>query len=249
MTDRDGASRGTFAEFTPAAAHDYDAWFDRPWGAHAWAVELAAVDDALPDRPDQTVVEVGCGTGRLIAHLTKRAATVVGVDSSPAMLAVATGRAPGRLVCADGRRLPFPDGVADVAITIATLEFADAAAVLEEMARITRPGGRIIALTLNPVSPWGLLDRPTRRAPFSTAAFLTRSELRRLGSRHGRARLAGRLFTSAQPGLRRLEPIATVVGAGVPWFGAVQVLVVDRPIRRCGRDLVRFSRPGNTAVG
>lgn len=210
---------------------DYDAWFDRPWGAHAWAVELAAVDDALPDRPEQTVVEVGCGTGRLLAHLTGRAVTVLGVDSSPAMLAVATGRAPGRVVCADGRRLPLPDGVADVAITIATLEFTDASAALDELARITRPGGRIIALTLNPVSPWGLLDRPTRRAPFSTAVFLTRTELRRLGSRHGRVRLTGRLFTAARPRfLRRLEPIAAVLRCGTPWFGAVQVLVLDRPM-------------------
>lgn len=231
LTDRDGVSRGIFAEFTPSAAHNYDSWFNQPWGAHAWAVELAAVDGALPDRPDQTVVEVGCGTGRLAAHLTRRAATVLGVDSSLAMLAVATDRAPGRLVCADGRRLPLPNGVADVAITIATLEFTDASAVLDELARITRPGGRIIALTLNPVSPWGLLDRPTRRAPFSTAAFLTRTELRRLGSRHGRVRLRGRLFTAARPRfLRRLEPIAAVLGCAAPWFGAVQVLDIDKPV-------------------
>lgn len=229
------ASQRAFAKLTSAAAHDYDGWFDEPWGAHAWAVELSAVDDALPDRPDQTVVEVGCGTGRLAAHLTGRTATVLGVDSSLAMLAVATRRAPGRLICADGRRLPLPDGVADVAITIATLEFTDASVVLDELARITRPGGRIIALTLNRVSPWGLLDRPTRRAPFSTAAFLTRTDLRRLGSRHGRVRLTGRLFTAARPRfLRRLEPIATVLGRGAPWFGAVQVLVVDKPMWRCG---------------
>ncbi|WP_293054274.1 hypothetical protein [Mycobacterium sp.] len=54
-------------------------------------------------------------------------------------------------------------------MTIATLEFTDAAAVLAELARVTRPGGRIVALALNPKSLWGLLDRPTHRAPFSTA--------------------------------------------------------------------------------
>ncbi|WP_293054277.1 hypothetical protein [Mycobacterium sp.] len=34
---------------TEAEARAYDAWFDKPWGAHAWAVELAAVEAALPD--------------------------------------------------------------------------------------------------------------------------------------------------------------------------------------------------------
>jgi ubiquinone/menaquinone biosynthesis C-methylase UbiE len=90
---------------------------------------------------------------------------VLGVDVSAGMLAVAAARVPGRLIRADARRLPMPDAIAGAAVTIATPEFVDPAAVLAELARITRPGGRIVALTLNPSSPWGLLDRPTRRAP------------------------------------------------------------------------------------
>ncbi|BBX25681.1 methyltransferase domain-containing protein [Mycolicibacterium alvei] len=125
---------------------------------------------------------------------------------------VAATRAPNRLVCAAGRRLPLPYGVADVAITIATLEFTDTPMVLAKLDRITRPGGRIIALALNSGSLSGLLDQPTRRAPFSTADYLTRDELRRLSSRHGRVRVSGRLFTAA------------------PWLGAIQVLVVERPM-------------------
>lgn len=226
---RGALSVGDFDGLAPAAASDYDSWFDRPWGTHAWAVELAAVDDAVPGFRGQTVVEVGCGTGRLTAHLARRGAKVLGVDRSLTMLKLAKTRAPNRLVCADGRRLPLPDGVADVAITVATLEFTDAPEVLAELARIARPGGRIVALTLNPVSLWGLLDRPTRRAPFSTATFLTPTELRRLGGRHGRVRLTGRLFTAARLGfLRHVEPIAAILGRAAPWLGAVQVLVVDK---------------------
>lgn len=217
-------------ELSAAQAWTYDAWFDTPWGAHAWAVERTAVDNALPDQRDQVVVEVGCGTGRLVAHLADRGAGVLGLDLSAGMLAVATTRAPGRLVRADARQLPLPDAIADAAVTIATLEFVSAPAVLAELARITRPGGRIVALILNPASPWGLLDRPTRRAPFSTATFLTRDELRRLGSRHGRARVGGRLFTAAHPGfLHHLEPFAALIGRAAPRLGAVQVLTIDRP--------------------
>jgi ubiquinone/menaquinone biosynthesis C-methylase UbiE len=216
-------------DLTEAEARAYDAWFDKPWGAHAWAVELAAVDEVLPAQSGQTVVEVGCGTGRLVEFLAGRGAQVLGVDLSAGMLAVAYTRAPGRLVRADARRLPLPDAVADATVTIATLEFTDAAAVLAELARVTRPGGRIVALALNPNSPWGLLDRPTRRAPFSTARYLTRDVLYGLGSRHGRAHVRGRLFTAARPGfLHRLEPLAALLGSSAPWLGAVQVLIVDR---------------------
>jgi len=218
-------------DLTEAEARAYDAWFDKPWGAHAWAVELAAVDAALPDPSGQTIVEVGCGTGRLVEFLAGRGAHALGVDLSPGMLAVARMRAPGRLVRADARRLPLPDAVADATVTIATLEFTDAAAVLAELARVTRPGGRIVALALNPKSLWGLLDRPTRRAPFSTADYLTREVLGRLGSHHGRAHLRGRLFTAAHPGfLPRLEPLAAGLGRCAPGLGAVQVLVVDRQV-------------------
>ncbi|ATQ30847.1 methylase [Rhodococcus ruber Chol-4] len=212
-----------------ARARDYDTWFDTPWGAHAWAVERDAVDEVLPDVAGRTVVEVGCGTGRLVSHLAHRGARMLGVDLAAGMLSVATDRAPARLVRADATRLPVPDAVADAAVTIATLEFTDAAAVLVEMARITRPGGRIVALTLNPTSPWGWIDRPTRRAPYSAARYVSRRELRRLGGRHGRAQVRGRLFTAARFG-HRLEPIAALPGRIVPWFGAVQMLVVDREL-------------------
>lgn len=131
---------------------------------------------------------------------------------------------------ADARHLPLPDGVADAAVTVATLEFADAATVLGELARITRPGDRVVAVTLNPHSLWGLLDRPTRREPFSSGTYLTRDELRQLGGRHGRARVRGPvLFTAARPGfLHRLEPLATLLGRITPKLGAVQVLTIDR---------------------
>lgn len=217
-------------ELTAAQARAYDAWFDTVWGAHAWAVELAVVDEALPDYRGQLVVEVGCGTGRLVAHLAGRDARMLGVDLSAGMLAVAAARVPGQLVRADARQLPLPDAVADAAITIATLEFIDPAAVLAELARITRPGGRIVALTLNSTSPWGLLDRPTHRAPFSTATYLTRHALRRMGRRYGRARVRGQLFTAAHPAfLHHLEPFAALLGRAAPWLGAVQVLTIDKP--------------------
>ncbi|WP_407687014.1 class I SAM-dependent methyltransferase [Mycobacterium sp. HUMS_1102779] len=193
-------------------------------------MELAAVNEALSGCTGGVIVEVGCGTGRLMEFLARRGLGVVGVDASAAMLAVAAARAPGRLVRADIARLPLPDAVADATLAVATLEFTDAAAALAELARITRPGGRIVVLALNPRSLWGLLDRPGRRIPYSSAIFLTRRRLRHLGRRHGRIRLSGALFTAARPAhLHHLERFAAALGRGAPWLGAVQVLVIDKP--------------------
>lgn len=213
---------------TAAQACAYDSWFDTGWGAHAWAVECRAVESALPVLAGLTLVEVGCGTGRLVQYLSDRGARTVGVDLAAGMLAVAAGRVPGRFLRADASRLPLADASVDGAVTVATLEFTDAAAVLAELARVTRPGGRIVAVTLNPASLWGLLDRPTRGEPFASGSYLTRAELRHLGSRHGRARVRGRLFTAARPGfLHHLEPLATFLGRAIPRLGAVQVLIID----------------------
>ena len=70
----------------------------------------------------------------------------------------------------------------DGAVTVATLEFtADPARVLTEMARITRPGGRMVAAVLNPARLWGILDQPARRAPYASGCFLPRVDLLALG--------------------------------------------------------------------
>ena len=54
---------------------------------------------------------------------------------------------------ADAHRLPLAGASMDAAVTVATLEFtASPAQVLAEMARITRPGGRLVAAVLNPAS-------------------------------------------------------------------------------------------------
>jgi ubiquinone/menaquinone biosynthesis C-methylase UbiE len=102
---------------------------------------------------------------------------VVGIDADPAMLALAATRGP--VARADANRLPLAGASMDATVTVATLEFtADPAQVLAEMARITRPGGRLIAAVLKPASPWGILDLPARRAPYSGGCFLPRAAWR-----------------------------------------------------------------------
>lgn len=220
----------TFTGGDVVAARRYDTWFERGWGRHAWRVESAAALHALGPVDGRTVVEMGCGTGRLTALLAAAGARVVGVDADPAMLTVAATRIPGRLMCADARHLPLPDAGVDAAIAVATLEFTtDPARVLAEMARVTRPGGRLVAAVLNPKSLWGWAGRVRHRAPYSDGCFLPREDLLELGRRHGRARLRGVLFAFERlPWLPVFGPALEAAGRLVPRLGAVQILTIHR---------------------
>lgn len=215
-----------------AAAARYDAWFDTAWGTHAWAVESAAVLRAVGPLPGRRVVDVGCGTGRLLAALLAEGAVAVGADNDPGMLERAATRVRGRVVRADAARLPLADGSVHAAVAVTVLEFtAHPASVLAEMARVTLPGGRLVVGVLNPRSAWGWTDRGRRgRAAWAGACFLPRTELLRLGRRHGRARVTGALY-----GWRRM-PLPRVLGPALeglrvlaPHAGAFQLLTVDLP--------------------
>jgi ubiquinone/menaquinone biosynthesis C-methylase UbiE len=101
-------------------------------------------------RPGASVVDVCTGTGLTLPYLAAavgRTGRVVGIDRSPAMLAGARDRAPARpveLVEGDATRLPFPDAAFDAAIsTYGLTAVADVEAVLDEMVRVVRPGGRL----------------------------------------------------------------------------------------------------------
>jgi SAM-dependent methyltransferase len=133
----------TRAFFAPRAA----SWEQRfPDDDRTYA---AAVADLGP-RAGQTALDVGCGTGRALPHLRGAvgpAGNVLGVDLTPEMLA--TARRHGRhlhgwLVLADARRLPLPAGVVDAAFAAGLLpHLPDPGDGLTELARVTRPGGRL----------------------------------------------------------------------------------------------------------
>jgi len=108
----------------------------------------------VPVRAGQRVLEVGCGTGavaRDLARLVGPQGLVIGVDPSRTMLAAARALATAhplrrrmRWRVADGVALPFADGRFDTALAITVLlHVADPAAVVGELARVTRPGGRV----------------------------------------------------------------------------------------------------------
>jgi SAM-dependent methyltransferase len=91
------------------------------------------------------VLEVGCGTGAVLAGLPGQP---VGVDIDPAALAQAARNAPqARLARGNALRLPFPDGAFDVALAhFLLLWVKHPLQALAEMRRVVRPGGWVMAL-------------------------------------------------------------------------------------------------------
>ncbi|MFC5995819.1 class I SAM-dependent methyltransferase [Pseudonocardia hispaniensis] len=113
------------------------------------------VVDALAERAQlteaSTVVDVGTGTGFVAGGLAPRVRRVIGVDSSPAMLAVARDNLTGlgignvELTEAPVDALPLKDRSADAAVANMVLHHApDPAAMIAEMARVVRPGGTVV---------------------------------------------------------------------------------------------------------
>jgi arsenite methyltransferase len=112
----------------------------------------ALVHEALAAQPGDRVLDAGCGPGFYVAELLDRVGpdgSVVGVDSSPQMLALAAHRTEGRpnveLREGDVSALPVQDADFDRALSVQVLEYvADVPAALAELYRVLRPGGRLL---------------------------------------------------------------------------------------------------------
>jgi demethylmenaquinone methyltransferase / 2-methoxy-6-polyprenyl-1,4-benzoquinol methylase len=100
--------------------------------------------------PGDTVLDVATGTGAVTQELIRqKGCSVLGVDQSPEMLAVAREQLPStvELVEAGAENLPFEDGSFDALTFTYLLRYVDdPAATLRELARVVRPGGTIASL-------------------------------------------------------------------------------------------------------
>lgn len=126
------------------------------------------------------VVEVGCGAAAASRWLATQGARVVGLDLSAGMLRHArlaadrTGvRVP--LLQADATALPLADGAFDIACTAfgAVPFVADSAAVMREVYRVLRPGGRWVFAVTHPMR-WIFLDDPGENGLVATHSYFDR---------------------------------------------------------------------------
>lgn len=127
-----------------AAAAAYDR------GNPLLAVERPETEALLPPLGGCDVLDLGAGRGHYAALArASGAARVVALDLTPQMLAAS----PPPAVVADAGRLPLRDGTFDVVIAGMVLSYlSDAGDALREVARVLRPGGRLVASDLHPLA-------------------------------------------------------------------------------------------------
>jgi len=114
---------------------------------HRWrrrTADLAAVG------PGDRALDVATGTGDLALELRSRGAEVVGVDFSERMLELARDKAPDvQFEGGNALELSYADGEFDAAtVGFGARNFSDLGRGLAEMARVVRPGGRVVVLEI-----------------------------------------------------------------------------------------------------
>ena len=180
-------------------AERYSAEVERAIGfagqEHAYYVQakvdalLAIARRRLEDLATAHVLDVGCGTGEAHAALLPHVGTLEGVDVSAASLEIAERRAPGvRYQHYGGETLPFPNDSLDLVFASCVLHHVEPAArqaFVDEMSRVTRPGGLVALAEHNPVNP--LTRLVVARCAFDEGVVLVRRRaakgyLRRAGA-------------------------------------------------------------------
>ena len=203
-----------------------EAWRATLLGRVTEAIEPRLVLELMGELRNARVLDAGCGDGALVCTAAARGAVATGFDPDPAMLAAARMRAAGAHVQAafvEGRieQIPFADASFDIVVATTVLCFlADASGAVREMARVLRPGGRLVLGELGRCSFWAMIRRVRgwRGAEtWKAARFRTAGELRTLAESAG-------LSVTVIRGAVYYPPIGTlarVLAPFDPWLGRV----------------------------
>jgi ubiquinone/menaquinone biosynthesis C-methylase UbiE len=225
---------------------DFAAWYERERGRgyHRMLDDLE-VETVERYGRGLRVLEAGCGTGLLLARVARFAAGAAGVDISGKMLAQARARG---LEVAQGSvtALPFADRSFDLTYSFKVLPHVEEIAVaLAEMARVTRPGGYVLAEFYNPRSLRYLVKRLKPPSPVSArthdeAVFTRYDTLRQI-----RDHLPPALEWVTLRGVRIVTPVSHV--HRVPGLGrllrAAEGALSDVPlVRSLGGFLITVTR-------
>jgi SAM-dependent methyltransferase len=186
----------------------------------AWSV-LSPLEWLEPLTPDWIALEVACGAAHVSEEIAPRVRQVVGIDLTRALLELAAQRLEAAgvdnvlLQEGDAGDLPFLNGTFDLVVCRAALHhFPDPGVQVREMARVCRPGGRVVVSDM--VAPHDgdreSFDGLHKIIDPSHAQCLTDPELSELMTTR-----VGAITSRTEPGLTYTLPIKTILtDAGRP---------------------------------
>jgi ubiquinone/menaquinone biosynthesis C-methylase UbiE len=219
----------------------YGAWRDTTLGALTERLEQRTMLELTGPLEGAALLDAGCGDGTLVCAAAARGATVTGIDPDPAMLDAARQRAKrsglaARFVAGRVERLPFADASFDVVASMAVLCFvADPTGAIREMARVLRPGGRLVLGELGRWNGWAAWRRIRAwmgSATWRRAHFRSARHLRALMAQAGLATttVRGAVYYPPVGGLARLlAPFDSRLGRLTPLGAAFIALRAVKP--------------------
>ena len=213
----------------------YDEGRDKGYHAYLDEAEFALV---RPHLAGASVLEVGCGTGLILERLAALAEEAVGIDLSPGMLERARARGL-QVLEGSATALPFEDARFDLVCSFKVLAHVEEIErALTEMARVVRPGGRVILEFYNAHSLRALVKRLGPSGGIGASGDTDESDVYTRFDRLSdiEAYLPDALRIVRVDGIRTLTPMAAFFG--LPGWGALERLVSRTPLKRFGGFLV-----------
>jgi SAM-dependent methyltransferase len=129
----------------------------------------------LVPAPGRATLDLGCGEGRVGAELQRRAHRVIGVDSSPRMVELASEH--HEALVADAAALPFADGSFDlITAYMSLMNMDDLDGALREAGRLLEPGGRLCAAVPHPFGIAGEFEGPGSDARYVISGSYLRGD-------------------------------------------------------------------------
>ena len=122
-------------------AASYDAWYDTARGRWIGMAEFRLLYRLLQDRPGDTLLDVGCGTGWFTRRFAEEGLLATGLDPNSDWLAFAQIKGPPAIhwILGDARALPFPDRSFERVVSVAALCFVEEERqAVAEIVRVTR---------------------------------------------------------------------------------------------------------------
>jgi ubiquinone/menaquinone biosynthesis C-methylase UbiE len=146
--------------FDEQISRRYDSWYLSPVGRYVEKMENELILGLLKPGRNQSLLDVGCGTGNHLLLFQKMGLDVTGIDPSEAMLRVARDKLGhrGELHLGVAEDLPFDDNSFDIVIFVTSLEFSsNPFRAMAEVFRVARE--RVFVGVLNRISANGVHRR------------------------------------------------------------------------------------------